>query len=113
MNVPLFTIWAHSASRSSSEPSTQWMFLGLVSSAIFSTHRSRCLLPLNALETLRAGFIVTIAIRAYLRADSVAACAGAASTYSIQLVIISSSLLSPQRIDLAGSGLARLLGLLS
>ena len=36
-----------------------------------------------------------------------------ASKYSIQLVIISSSLLSPQRMAWAGSGLAGLLGLLS
>ena len=50
---------------------------------------------------------------AYRAADSVAWTAGSASTYSIQLVIISSSLLSPQRIDWAGSGLARLFGLLS
>jgi hypothetical protein len=37
----------------------------------------------------------------------------AASKYSIQLVIISSSLLSPQRMASAGSGLAGLFGLLS
>jgi hypothetical protein len=43
-------------------------------------------------------------------------CAGLtapASRYSIQFVIISSSLLSPQRIGIFGSGLARLFGLLS
>ena len=39
--------------------------------------------------------------------------APSASKYSIQLVIISSSLLSPQRTACAGSGLAGLFGLLS
>ena len=48
--------------------------------------------------------------RRYLRA---AWALPAASKYSIQLVIISSSLLSPQRMASAGSGLAGLFGLLS
>src|SRR5476651_2624824 len=42
MNVPLATNCAHKASFSSWEPSTQWIAAGFVSSAIFSTQRSKC-----------------------------------------------------------------------
>jgi hypothetical protein len=39
--------------------------LGLVSSAIFSTHLSRCLLALRGRVTVRTGFIVSMAIFYY------------------------------------------------
>src|ERR1700690_3670648 len=43
MKVPAATISLHSHSFSCSLPSTQWMESGVVSAAIFSTQRMRCL----------------------------------------------------------------------
>src|SRR5579859_315518 len=47
MSVPPSTIWLQSHSYSSCEPSTQWIADGLVISAVFSTHLSRCLLVVS------------------------------------------------------------------
>src|ERR1022692_174766 len=62
MKVPLSTIWAHSLSYSSWEPSTQWMVLGLVSSAIFSTHLRRCLLSLSGRVVSRTDLRLVVGI---------------------------------------------------
>src|SRR6185312_17480301 len=47
-------------SYSSFDPSTQWIAAGFVSSAIFSTHRSKCLFSLNGVFDVarRVGSIV-------------------------------------------------------
>src|ERR1700722_8210990 len=52
MNVPDATISSHSRSYSFWLPSTQWIAAGCVSSAIFSTHRIRCLLVVSGLAML-------------------------------------------------------------
>src|SRR5579863_1522375 len=53
MSVPPATISAQRKSYSSSEPSTQWMAAGSVSSAIFSTHFCRCSFRLRGAAVLR------------------------------------------------------------
>src|SRR5215472_1642590 len=60
MNVPLWTICEHSSSYSSSEPSTQWIASGSVSSAIFSTHLLRCLFLLRGTAGLRTPMVATL-----------------------------------------------------
>ena len=60
MKVPDSTIWAQRPSYSSCEPSTQWMEAGLVSSAIFSTQRSRCLFSLKGTLTSRLDLRIAV-----------------------------------------------------
>src|SRR5579862_2831364 len=59
VNEPLATISRQSLSYSACEPSTQWMSLGLVSSAVFSTHLTRCILRVSGPRE-RAVFIAIL-----------------------------------------------------
>src|SRR5262249_9798831 len=54
VKVPLLTISRQSLSYSACEPSTQWMESGLVSSAVFSTHRIKWILLVSALRAREA-----------------------------------------------------------